>query len=102
MADAFIHDHVRTPRDRGKSDGALHGMTPTQLAAQVMSGQSHAVVAGGVESMSRASMGSDGGPGGQPLRALGERFKPTNGLLARAQTGELYYDTAAKATAKAS
>ena len=52
--------------------------------------------------MSRASMGSDGGPGGQPLRALGERFKPTNGLLARAQTGELYYDTAAKATAKAS
>ena len=35
-------------------------------------------------------------------RLYGERFKPTKGLLARAQTGELYYDTAAKATAKAS
>jgi acetyl-CoA C-acetyltransferase len=30
-------------------------------AAQVMSGQSHGVVAGGVESMSRVPMGSDGG-----------------------------------------
>ena len=35
-------------------------------------------------------------------RLYGERFKPTKGLLARAQTSELYYDTAAKATAKAS
>ena len=31
-----------------------------------------------------------------------ELFKPTKGLVARAQTGDLYYDTAAKATAKAS
>jgi acetyl-CoA C-acetyltransferase len=131
MADAFIYDHVRTPRGRGKPDGALHGVTPIQLAAQtlqavrdrnqlntallddvvlgcvsplgeqgadiarvavlvagydetvpgqqlnrfcasgleavnnaaaqVMSGQSNAVVAGGVESMSRVPMGSDGG-----------------------------------------
>jgi 3-hydroxyacyl-CoA dehydrogenase/enoyl-CoA hydratase/3-hydroxybutyryl-CoA epimerase len=30
----------------------------------------------------------------------GERFKPTKGLLARAQTGEGYYDTAAEAQAK--
>jgi acetyl-CoA C-acetyltransferase len=130
MADAFIFDHVRTPRGRGKSDGALHEITPVQLAAQVlqalrdrntlatgliddvvlgcvspiaeqggniarlaalvagyaetvpgqqlnrfcasgleavnnaaaqvMSGQSEAVVAGGVESMSRVPMGSDG------------------------------------------
>ena len=35
-------------------------------------------------------------------RLYGERFKPTKGLLARAQAGELYYDTAAKATVKAS
>jgi 3-hydroxyacyl-CoA dehydrogenase/enoyl-CoA hydratase/3-hydroxybutyryl-CoA epimerase len=35
-------------------------------------------------------------------RLYGERFKPTKGLLARAQTGELYYDTAAKAAARAS
>ncbi len=131
MADAFIYDHVRTPRGRGKADGSLHGITPIQLAAQalaavrdrngldtsllddvvlgcvsplgeqgadiarvavlvagydesvpgqqlnrfcasgleavnsaaaqVMSGQSHGVVAGGVESMSRVPMGSDGG-----------------------------------------
>jgi acetyl-CoA C-acetyltransferase len=131
MADAFIYDHVRTPRGRGKADGALHSTTPIQLAtqvlqavrdrneldtsllddvvlgcvaplgeqgadiarvavlvagydesvpgqqlnrfcasgleavnnaaAQVMSGQSQAVVGGGVESMSRVPMGSDGG-----------------------------------------
>ena len=130
MADAFIYDHVRTPRGRGKSDGALHEITPVQLAAQalaalrernrldtalvddvvlgcvapiaeqggnigrvaalvagyhetvagqqlnrfcasgleainnaaaqVMSGQNEAVVAGGVESMSRVPMGADG------------------------------------------
>jgi len=131
MPDAFIFDHVRTPRGRGKPDGALHEITPIQLAAQtlaalrdrnhldsslvddvvlgcvapigeqgsdiarvaalvanyaetvagqqlnrfcasgleavnnasaqVMSGQSDAVVGGGVESMSRVPMGSDGG-----------------------------------------
>jgi len=131
MADAFIFDHVRTPRGRGKPDGSLHGITPIQLAAQtlqavrdrneldtsllddvvlgcvsplgeqganiarvativagyaesvpgqqlnrfcasgleavnnaaaqVMSGQSQGVVAGGVESMSRVPIGADGG-----------------------------------------
>jgi acetyl-CoA C-acetyltransferase len=131
MADAFIYDHVRTPRGRGKSDGALHEITPIQLgtqvlaalrdrneldtaliddvifgcvapigeqganiarvsalnadydvsvagqqlnrfcasgleavnsaAAQVMSGQSEAAIGGGVESMSRVPIGSDGG-----------------------------------------
>ncbi len=131
MADALIFDHVRTPRGRGKPDGALHAITPIQLAAQalqavrdrngldtkllddvvlgcvspigeqganigrvaalvagfdesvpgqqlnrfcasgleavnnaaaqVMSGQSNAVVAGGVESMSRVPIGADGG-----------------------------------------
>jgi acetyl-CoA C-acetyltransferase len=131
MTDAYILDHVRTPRGRGKPDGALHGITPIQLltqvlqalrdrneldtalvedvimgcvapvgeqganiarvaalnagydqgvpgkqinrfcasgleavntaAALVMSGQADLVVAGGVESMSRVPMGSDGG-----------------------------------------
>jgi len=131
MPEAFIFDHVRTPRGRGKPDGALHEITPIQLAAQaliglrdrndldsslvddvvlgcvgpiaeqganiarvaalvakfaetvagqqlnrfcasgleavnnasaqVMSGQSEAVIAGGVESMSRVPLGSDGG-----------------------------------------
>ena len=36
MAEAFIFDHVRTPRGRGKSDGALHEITPIQLAAQTL------------------------------------------------------------------
>jgi acetyl-CoA C-acetyltransferase len=131
MTDAYILDHVRTPRGRGKPDGSLHGITPIQLltqvlqalrdrneldtsliedvimgcvapvgeqganvarvaalnagysqgvpgkqinrfcasgleavntaAALVMSGQADLVVAGGVESMSRIPMGSDGG-----------------------------------------
>ncbi|GAB3565242.1 acetyl-CoA C-acetyltransferase [Spirosoma luteolum] len=131
MTDAFIYDAVRTPRGRGKSDGALHDVQPIQLltsvlrdlrdrnqidtaliddvimgcvtpigeqgadiartavleagyaesvagvqlnrfcssgleainmaSAYVMSGQVDAIVAGGVESMSRVPMGADGG-----------------------------------------
>jgi acetyl-CoA C-acetyltransferase len=147
MADAYIFDHVRTPRGRGKPDGALHGTTPVQLAAQalqavrdrngldtrllddvvlgcvspigeqganiarvaaivagydetvpgqqlnrfcasgleavnnaaaqVMSGQSLAVVAGGVESMSRVAMGSDGGAwASDPAVAYSTYFVP--------------------------
>jgi len=33
VTDAFIYDAVRTPRGRGKSDGALHEVTPIRLAA---------------------------------------------------------------------
>src|SRR5882672_474129 len=36
MADAFIYDHVRTPRGRGKADGALHEVTALNLATQVL------------------------------------------------------------------
>jgi acetyl-CoA C-acetyltransferase len=36
MADAFIYDHVRTPRGRGKADGALHEVTALSLAAQAL------------------------------------------------------------------
>ena len=32
MAEAFIYDHVRTPRGRGKADGALHEVTALALA----------------------------------------------------------------------
>lgn len=132
MTDAYIYDHVRTPRGKGRADGALAQITPIQLAAQtlaalrqrndldtaqiddvilgcvapigeqganlgrlaaivadyaevvpgqqinrfcasaleavnlaaalVVAGQAQAVVAGGVESMSRTPMGGDGGP----------------------------------------
>jgi acetyl-CoA C-acetyltransferase len=36
MPDAFIYDHVRTPRGRGKPDGALHEVTALNLAAQAL------------------------------------------------------------------
>ncbi|WP_088284017.1 acetyl-CoA C-acetyltransferase [Ideonella sp. A 288] len=131
MTEAFIYDHLRTPRGKGKKDGSLHQATPVWLlrtllqalqqrhaldtslvddvvlgcvtpvgeqgadiartavldagwaettagvtlsrfcasgleavnlaAAKVMSGMEDMVVAGGVESMSRWPMGSDGG-----------------------------------------
>jgi acetyl-CoA C-acetyltransferase len=131
MTDAFIYDHVRTPRGRGRPDGKLHEVTPIELltqvlvavrersrvpteliddvvigcvaplgeqgsniarvavlnaryaesvpgkqlnrfcasgleavntaAAQIMAGQADLAVGGGVESMSRVPMGSDGG-----------------------------------------
>ena len=131
MTEAFIYDHVRTPRGKGKKDGSLHQATPVWLlrgllqalrqrldldtalvddvvlgcvtpvgeqgadiartavldagwaesvagvtlsrfcasgleavnlaAAKVASGFEDFVVAGGIESMSRWTMGSDGG-----------------------------------------
>jgi acetyl-CoA C-acetyltransferase len=36
VADAFIYDHVRTPRGRGKSDGALHEVSSLALATTVL------------------------------------------------------------------
>ena len=32
MPEAYIYDHVRTPRGRGKADGALHEVTALALA----------------------------------------------------------------------
>jgi acetyl-CoA C-acetyltransferase len=37
MTDAFIYDHIRTPRGRGKADGALHEVTALNLASQALS-----------------------------------------------------------------
>jgi len=36
MTDAFIYDHARTPRGRGRPDGSLHEITSIDLAAQVL------------------------------------------------------------------
>ena len=36
MTDAFIFDHVRTPRGRGKPDGALHTASTLHLAATAL------------------------------------------------------------------
>ncbi len=37
MEDCFIYDAVRTPRGRGKPDGALHEVPPLDLASHVLS-----------------------------------------------------------------
>lgn len=147
MSYAFIYDHVRTPRGKGRPDGALHEISAVNLAAQVlsalakrsdldtaelddvilgcaqpvgeqggniarsavleakyaqsvagqqvhrfcasaleavnsaagqiMSGQSHAVIGGGVESMSRTVMGADTGAwSGDPWVAYHNYFAP--------------------------
>jgi acetyl-CoA C-acetyltransferase len=36
MPDAFIYDHVRTPRGRGRPDGSLHEISSVRLAAQML------------------------------------------------------------------
>jgi acetyl-CoA C-acetyltransferase len=36
MTDAFIYDHVRTPRGRGRPDGSLHEIPAIELATQVL------------------------------------------------------------------
>lgn len=36
MTEALIYDHVRTPRGRGRAGGALHSVTPVELASQVL------------------------------------------------------------------
>jgi acetyl-CoA C-acetyltransferase len=34
--EAFIYDHVRTPRGKGRPDGALHEVTSVQLVTQLL------------------------------------------------------------------
>jgi acetyl-CoA C-acetyltransferase len=36
MAEAFVYDHVRTPRGRGKASGSLHEITSVQLISQTL------------------------------------------------------------------
>jgi acetyl-CoA C-acetyltransferase len=36
MTEAYIFDHVRSPRGRGKPNGSLHAITPIGLASQVL------------------------------------------------------------------
>lgn len=37
MAEAYVYDAVRTPRGKGKKDGALHRVTAVSLASQTLS-----------------------------------------------------------------
>ena len=36
MTDVFIYDHLRTPRGKGRPDGALHEVPPIQLVTQTL------------------------------------------------------------------
>lgn len=36
LHEVYIYDHVRTPRGKGRPEGALHEITPVQLATQVL------------------------------------------------------------------
>jgi acetyl-CoA C-acetyltransferase len=36
MSEAYIYDHLRTPRGKGRPDGALHCVSPVDLLAQVL------------------------------------------------------------------
>src|SRR5580693_2501577 len=36
MSDAYVYDHVRTPRGRGKPDGSLHEVSTLGLATHVL------------------------------------------------------------------
>jgi len=148
MAEAFVYDHLRTPRGKGKKDGSLHEVKPldlvvelldevrnrndgfdparvddvvlgcvtpigdqggdiaksaaiaagypettagvqlnrfcasgleavNQAAQRIRSGWEDLILAGGVESMSRVPMGSDGGPWAMdPRTALDTHFVP--------------------------
>ena len=38
MSDAFIYDHLRTPRGKGKKDGSLHQAAPGVAAAHAAQG----------------------------------------------------------------
>jgi len=36
MTEAYIFDHLRTPRGKGRPDGGLHSVSPVELLAQVL------------------------------------------------------------------
>ena len=36
MTECYIYDHIRTPRGRGRPDGALHEVPPIELASRVL------------------------------------------------------------------
>jgi acetyl-CoA C-acetyltransferase len=36
MAEAFIYDHIRTPRGKGKKDGSLHSVKPVDLVVGLL------------------------------------------------------------------
>src|SRR5438874_10164555 len=71
MAEAFIYDHVRTPRGRGKADGALHEVTALNLATQTLAAlkERHALDPGLVDDVILGCVDPVGEAGGDIARA---------------------------------
>jgi len=109
MADAFIYDAVRTPRGRGKADGALHTVTTLQLAKtalkaikdrnDIKAGQIDDVVMGCVDPVGEAGgdiarMGAlaaglgDGVPGVQINRFCASGLDAVNFAAAQIMSGQ--------------
>ena len=82
MADAFIFDHVRTPRGRGKKDGSLHEVPSVRLAA-------------GVLKALRDRTGLDTGKVDDVILGCVDAVGEAGGDIARAAIFEAEYDTKA-------
>src|SRR5205807_9520979 len=80
MPEAYIYDHVRTPRGRGKPDGALHEVTALALATAPLKALKernnlakdvvHDVILGALDPAGEA--GSDNARFASPNAGLGE------------------------------
>src|ERR1700753_1632318 len=109
MPNAFIYDHVRTPRGRGKADGALHEVTALNLASQALGAikSRHeldpalldAVVLGGVDPVGEAAADiartaalvagfGDGVPGVQINRFCASGLDAVNFAAAEIMSGQ--------------
>ncbi len=68
--DAFIFDHVRTPRAKGKADGSLHEVTPVWLASRplVALAERQRLPADAVEDVILGCVGPVGEQGGNIAR----------------------------------
>jgi len=82
MADAFIYDHVRTPRGRGKKDGSLHEVPSVRLAS-------------GVLKALRDRTGLDTSKVDDVILGCVDAIGEAGGDIARAATFEAEYDTKA-------
>lgn len=71
MTDCFIFDHLRTPRGRGKTDGALHGVTALELARQTLAAirDRNALDTGAVDDVILGCVDPVGEAGGDIARA---------------------------------
>jgi acetyl-CoA C-acetyltransferase len=70
MPEAYIFDHVRTPRGRGKADGSLHEVTALALATAPLAAlrERNCIAAGGVDDVVLGCVDPVGEAGGDIAR----------------------------------